>query len=84
MIKAFEAHGVVHPWYYIVSSESIIDELRGITFPCITKPTDNSGSRGVMLVKNADELKAAIKYSSSQGRCGSVIIEEYMRGPEVV
>ena len=84
MIKAFEAAGVEHPWYFILSKpeelESVIDKIE---FPCISKPTDNSGSRGVMLIHNADELRAAVSYSSENGRSGGVIIEEYMKGPEV-
>ncbi len=84
MIKAFAAGGVEHPWYFILSSPKELDGVIGeITFPCISKPTDNSGSRGVMLIHNADELREAIAYSSQNGRSGGVIVEEYMRGPEV-
>lgn len=81
MIKAFEEKGVEHPWFYIYTPGGKIPN--GISFPCITKPTDNSGSRGVMLVHNESELQSAVDYSSSNGRRGSVIIEEYMIGPEV-
>lgn len=82
MIKAFAAAGVEHPWYYVIKdpTQPFPD---GITYPCITKPTDNSGSRGVMLVNNEQELKTALAYSSDNGRSGSVIVEEYMVGPEV-
>lgn len=83
MIKAFEAAGVEHPWYHIIKSKTDLEKIDGLTFPCITKPTDNSGSRGVMLVHNMDELKTAVDYSSENGRTGSVILEEYMTGPEV-
>lgn len=84
MIKCFEACGVEHPWYYILTDASSIHEVASkITYPCITKPTDNSGSRGVMLVHNEKELREAINYSSENGRSGSVIVEEYMQGPEV-
>ncbi len=84
MIKAFEEHGVEHPWYYILSKPDELDAVVDkITFPCISKPTDNSGSRGVMLINNIDELKEAVSYSSSQGRAGGVIIEEYLQGSEV-
>ena len=82
MIKAFEAAGVEHPWYYII--EDAAKPLpEGITYPCITKPTDNAGSRGVMLVNSREELEAALAYSSENGRSGTVIVEEYMVGPEV-
>lgn len=82
MIKAFEAAGVEHPWYYIIS-DSKADLPAGITYPCITKPTDNAGSRGVMLVNSREELEDALAYSSENGRSGTVIVEEYMVGPEV-
>lgn len=84
MIKAFEENHVEHPWYFILSElgelEKIVDR---VSFPCISKPTDNSGSRGVMLIRNKAELKEAIAYSSGNGRNGGVIIEEYMQGNEV-
>lgn len=82
MIKAFEKAGVEHPWYYII--EDAAKPLpAGITYPCITKPTDSAGSRGVMLVNSEEELQAALVYSSENGRSGAVIVEEYMRGNEV-
>ena len=84
MIKCFEANGVEHPWYFILSGPDALADVRErITYPCITKPTDNSGSRGVMLVHNEDELRDAVAYSSENGRSGGVMVEEYMRGPEV-
>lgn len=84
MIKAFEAAGVEHPWYKIVLSRSEFDGiLEKITYPCIIKPTDNAGSRGVVLTNDSAELKNAYEYSVKNSRNGAVIIEEYMRGPEV-
>lgn len=84
MIKAFEIAGVEHPWYFILTSSdelgSVIDK---ITYPCISKPVDNSGSRGVMLIHNEEELKSAVDYSAQNGRGGGVIVEEYLKGPEV-
>lgn len=84
MIRAFEAHGVAHPRYRIISQpwqwETIREE---VSYPCISKPTDNAGSRGVTLIRGEDELQQAIAYSSRNGRSGTVIIEEYMRGQEV-
>lgn len=82
MIKAFEKAGVEHPWYYII--DDVTKPLpAGITYPAITKPTDSAGSRGVMLVNDQQELEDATAYSSENGRSGSVIVEEYMVGPEV-
>lgn len=84
MIKAFEAAGVEHPWYFILSR---LDDLKivsdRITYPCISKPVDNAGSRGVVLINHREELEAAVLYSLSNGRNGKVIIEEYLQGKEV-
>lgn len=84
MIKAFEAAGVEHPWYYILPEATALKEVEDrVTYPCISKPVDNAGSRGVMLVYGQDELRDAVAYSSSNGRRGGVIIEEYLQGNEV-
>ncbi len=84
MIRAFEAAGVEHPWYFILSSPEELEKvLSKIDYPCISKPTDNSGSRGVMLIHNEEELRDAIRYSSENGRSGGVIVEEYLKGNEV-
>ncbi|MBR2732128.1 MAG: ATP-grasp domain-containing protein [Clostridia bacterium] len=83
MIKAFEAAGVAHPWYYIVGDEKDFEAtVPMITYPCVMKPTDNAGSRGVMLCGSAEELKNAYAYSRKESRSGAVIIEEYLQGPE--
>lgn len=52
-------------------------------FPCIVKPVDAQGQRGVVRVDSAENLSemvaAAIKYS----RTGSAIVEEYLDGVEM-
>lgn len=84
MIKAFEKDGVEHPWYHIAEDHTKFEELKSkVTYPCIMKPTDNSGSRGVVLVNSVDELEKEYAYSQNSSRSGSVIIEEYLTGPEV-
>lgn len=84
MIKAFEAAGVEHPWYFILPRIETLSKIENkIKYPCVSKPVDNAGSRGVMLIHNQDELKAAVEYSSFNGRKGGVIIEEYLQGDEV-
>ncbi len=83
MIKAFDAYGVEHPWFYIIDNkDSFLKCISEITYPCIMKPTDNSGSRGVVLCRNVEELIGEYDYSRSESRGGAVIIEEYLKGPE--
>lgn len=84
MIKTFKEYGVESPWFHIIENESYLKEVMPqIEYPCILKPTDNAGSRGVMLVNSEAELLEAYQYSVSQSRGGWVILEEYMTGPEV-
>lgn len=84
MIKAFEEHGVEHPWYYIVDDEkqfqTVVDK---VTYPCVMKPTDNAGNRGVCYIASKEELLKEYSYSHENSRSGHVIIEEYMEGQEV-
>lgn len=80
MIEAFRSHNIAHPEYQVVNSAD--EEIR-LEFPLITKPVDNSGSRGINVARNYEELKASLKYSFSCSHINRVIVEEYMDGPEV-
>lgn len=84
MILAFKNHRVSSPWFYIVQNQDEFVEIsERITYPCIIKPVDNAGSRGVILVNSYSGLNEAYTYSKQHARNGSVIIEEYMTGNEV-
>ena len=83
MIQAFEKQGVAHPWYAIVPDyASLKKNADQISFPCIVKPTDNAGSRGVVLCREKAELEEAYQYALGESRGGVVILEEYLEGPE--
>ena len=84
MIKAFKAHGVESPWYYIIKNEEELEVAKqDFTYPCIMKPTDNAGSRGVTLLRSEEDLQDAYAYSRKQSRGGEVIVEEFLQGQEV-
>ena len=84
MIKAFKEHDVPSPWFYIAKDFTVFEKIKdSVTYPCIMKPVDNSGSRGVVLIESKEELERNFEYSISQSRGAGVIIEEYMTGPEV-
>lgn len=84
MIKAFVSNGVEAPQYLFLSdSQDLQAHREEIRYPCVMKPTDNAGSRGVILIQKPDELDSAYQYSRSQSRSGHVIVEEYMKGQEV-
>lgn len=84
MIKAFNENKVPTPWFYLIDSYDILNSIKAkISFPCIIKPTDNAGSSGVKLVNSINELLSSYEYSLQHSRNGTVIIEEYLVGPEV-
>ena len=80
MIEAFKRHNVAHPRYTVIQSA---DEQIDIDYPVVTKPVDNSGSRGINVAHNQSELKLAIEDSMACSKSGRVIVEEYLDGPEV-
>jgi len=84
MIKAFKAAAVEIPWFFVIAPGQDLNAVKSsISFPCITKPTDNAGSRGVILVNTPEELDNACAYSRKHSRSGGIIIEEYLTGHEV-
>ncbi len=85
MLRAFEAHGLAHPRYRIFKNANDAVNSRDILpYPCICKPIDSSGSRGVSLVESPRELETAAERAATFSRAGEVIlIEEYLRGSEV-
>lgn len=84
MILAFEENYVACPWHCtLMAGEEIERYINQITYPCILKPVDNSGSRGVSLVREQSGLKEALSHGRKYSRNGSIMIEEYMQGPEV-
>jgi len=84
MMKAFNNHQIEAPWFYIIDNpEDFVSLKSKITFPCIIKPCDNSGSRGVIMAENAIDLDTAFQYSLKYARNGGVIIEEFLSGNEV-
>lgn len=61
---------------------SKVEEAEGLVFPVIVKPRDNSGSRGVKLCRNIEELKASIEEALENSKLDTVLVEEFIEGPE--
>lgn len=53
-------------------------------YPLMLKPTDNSGSRGVIKCETAEELKSCYEYALSFSKSQNVIVEKYMDCDSVV
>ncbi len=53
-------------------------------YPLMIKPTDNSGSRGVIKCEGPDELEKCYEYALSFSRSKNVIVEKFMTCDSVV
>lgn len=79
MKHRFELGDVPHAQGRLISK---VKETEGLVFPVIVKPRDNSGSRGVKLCRNAEELKANIEEALENSKLDTVLVEEFIEGPE--
>lgn len=88
MRKRLEENYVPIPAYYAAEDwEGFLKAVRALGGRCIVKPSDNAGSRGVVLLdggeKTEEELRQTYEYSKGNSRNGIVMAEEYMDGEEV-
>lgn len=68
-------------WYY----EDLLDKIKTkkLLFPIILKPTENSGSTGIVIVKEKNKehnLKKAFLYAKNYSPTGEIIAQEYLKG----
>lgn len=63
----------------LISSASEVEDMN---FPIIIKPRDNSGSRGVKLCRNKEELENSILEALEVSHLNTVLVEEYIEGRE--
>lgn len=53
-----------------------------IIYPVLVKPVDSSGSRGITICHNHEELVTAVEVGRKASKLGQVLIERYMDGQE--
>lgn len=58
------------------------EEAKDLYFPVICKPRDNSGSRGVKLCRNLQELQECIDEALQYSKLDTVLVEEFIEGRE--
>ena len=59
-----------------------VSEVEDFEYPVIVKPRDNSGSRGVKLCRSKAELDASMSEAFEVSKLDTVLVEEYIEGPE--
>jgi biotin carboxylase len=76
--ERLDAAGVSQPRWVLTRSPA-----HAPSYPCVVKPPDRQGQRGLSLVRRPDELAAAVERALAESRTGSCLIEELVEGPEV-
>ncbi len=72
-------NGFVVPDYCtFVLNDNLEDKIKNIVYPCIVKPVDCSGSKGVVKVDNKDSIIPAINNAIKTSRKGVAIAEAYI------
>lgn len=71
--------GLPTPGYQVISSQE--DQL-DLEPPFMVKPVDSAGSRGVRMVRNREEVEAAILGALTYSTNGQCIVEEFIPGVE--
>lgn len=78
-------HGLLSPQYKCCKTmEEALEFFNDIQKKCIIKPLDNSASRGVFSVNNAEDIKTHFEecIGASSAANPAIIIEEYVTGTE--
>ena len=67
----------------VKSLAEAIAAISEVGFPCIVKPVDSVGSRGVTKVDDASELGSGFEEAALASSSGEVMVEEFVEGPEI-
>lgn len=86
MRQVFSKAGVLCPQYWYVNKDDFkcqTLDITHLTFPLIVKPSDRSGSLGVVKVEGEEDLAPAIKAAQNYSFKHEAIVEEYIEGREI-
>ena len=88
MREAFMKACVPCPKYMMVTPETlhtseVIDGLREFQYPMITKPSDRSGSLGVMKIVMPSQFYSAVELAMEKSFKHQAMVEEFIEGREI-
>lgn len=77
--------GLRTPAYSVIRSEIELSQAKDtIGLPLLVKPVDNQSGRGVSIVSSEKELLAAFRQALGFCRSGTVLLEEFVAGVEII
>lgn len=81
--KFLHDNGFACPKFHTFSPTNSVGTLKeavkSFNFPIVVKPTDSSGSKGVSLLNNCDEIEKAISWANEYSRNKILIVEEFIK-----
>ena len=82
MRQVFRDNGVSSPDFLVAEQRTGLPADPPFGFPCVVKPADSMGGRGVQLVSNTEEMHAAVALAWSHSPSGRAVVEEFIEGRE--
>ena len=83
MKNMFAELGIATPKSTRVRRASLEGDLEGVLFPCVAKPSNGYGSRGVYVLESKDEVIARFDEIASFSSDGCILVEEYNCDKEI-
>jgi biotin carboxylase len=76
--------GISTPWYVLSEPGYNHEKIMGLipSFPCVVKPNQGSGSKGVRYLENFGELGEYVTRQEREGNKGHLLFEEFVPGTE--
>lgn len=83
MRECFAKAALPSPKYRVATTlDDAQDNIDIIGLPCVIKPVDSMGARGVRMLEREQDTEIAFLNAQAASRSSTVIIEEYMEGKE--
>src|SRR5262249_52790373 len=81
--ERFAQAGVAQPRYELCRGlEEAVAAAERVGFPCVVKPPDRQGQRGLAVVDRPDGLERAVAGALDAARGDVLLVEELVTGPE--
>lgn len=82
-MKRIMLEGSVPTAPFIDASDIDRFDSNGIGYPCVVKPTNSNGSRGVRIAHDQNERDEYLRLAKEASRTGEAIVEAFVEGIEV-
>lgn len=76
--------GILSPWFRKIDmSQELSMQINQVnSFPCVVKPVAGSGSKGVLFVRDKNELVNSLHKSCKDSGESEILVEEFVEGTE--